>query len=72
MTLTLVPHPPVTQSLFPFQRLESLTRRKPRIVLIEDDMAIAMMYQAPSFFPMVKELSSFVTPLLRTYSTMTR
>jgi two-component system, sensor histidine kinase and response regulator len=45
MTLTLVPHPPVTQSPFPFQRLDSLTRRKPRIVLIEDDMAIAMMYQ---------------------------
>ena len=45
MTLTLLPLPRLTQSPFPFQRLDSLQRRKPKIALIEDDVAIAMMYQ---------------------------
>ena len=45
MTLTLVPHPAVTSSLFALHRLDARERRKPRIALIEDDVSIALMYQ---------------------------
>ena len=45
MTLTLVLHPAVTSSLLALHRLGARERRKPRIALIEDDVAIAMMYQ---------------------------
>jgi DNA-binding response OmpR family regulator len=45
MTLVLVPHPPAATARFTFHGIDARESRKPRVVLIEDDIAIALMYQ---------------------------
>jgi DNA-binding response OmpR family regulator len=45
MTLTLVLHPPATTPRLAFHGIDARESRKPRVALIEDDLAIALMYQ---------------------------